>query len=113
MTTYPNIKLKPLNDTNFEVLEDCYVLDFDFTIAAGSVTDLTTGLRGLWWLIPPHGASKSASIVHDFLIRNDYERDYADCIFLFYLLKAVPKWQAYLMFWSIQNFTKIRNKIEK
>ena len=112
MTIFPDIRLKTLSDTNFEVSEDCYVPAFDFTVRAGAVTDLTTGVRAIWGLIPPHGASKSASIVHDFLIRSGETRDYSDCVFLYLLLQTVPKWEAYLMFFGIRVFTKIRDKKE-
>lgn len=112
MTVFPDIKLKTLDSFNFEVIEDCYVTAFDFTVRAGAVTDLTTGVRAVWGLIPPHGASKSASIVHDFLIRSGESRDCADCVFLYLLLETVPKWQAYAMFAAIRLFTGIRNKKE-
>lgn len=113
MTIYPNIKLRPLSDTNFEVVEDCYVTVFEFTIQKGAITDLTSAPRWLWWLIPPHGATKKASIVHDYMIRNDVHSVEADSIYLLLLLlEDIPKWQAFLMYFSIQIFKKQRIKHE-
>jgi hypothetical protein len=115
MTTYPTFRIEtiPLKPFEYVVLEDCLVPELGITVIAGSYTNLTTVPRLFWSIIPPHGATKEPSIVHDFLIRSENSRNLADTHFLFLLLEAVPKWQAYLMFWSIQTFTKIRNKIEQ
>lgn len=115
MTYYPDIRLKPLNDLNFEVVEDCFVDEFGFVISAGSINDLASVPRWLWWLIPPHGDAKRASVVHDFLMRSPTPspspigrggKAYADAVFYCLLKKDVPHWQAVVMFLAVVWFRK-------
>lgn len=113
MTVFPEILIAPREDHNFEICEDCLVEPFGVVIKKGSVTDLTSSPRWLWWLIPPHGDSKRASILHDYMIRDGgYDAREADEIYLYFLLKFVPRWQALLMYVSISTFTKKRRKHE-
>jgi hypothetical protein len=105
MTTYPDIRLRPLDDLNFEVVEDCFVNEFGLIITKGSINDLASVPRWLWWLIPPHGDAKRASVVHDFLMRsNRHKKQYADAVFYALLMAHVPKWQALIMFLSVVFF---------
>lgn len=107
MTEYPDIRLKPLDGLNFEVMEDCFVKEFSIIITKGSINDLASVPRWLWWLIPPHGDAKCASIVHDFLMRSGkYDKAYADGVFYILLMKAVNLWQALLMFLAVVFFKK-------
>lgn len=107
MTEYPNIMLIPKDDLNFEVAEDCFVREFSIIVTKGSINDLTSSPRWLWWLIPPHGCSKKASIVHDFLIRSGkYANAYAHGVFYVLLMKDVKRWQAVLMFLAVVFFKK-------
>jgi hypothetical protein len=115
MTTFPIIRLEtiPLNPFEYVVLEDCFVPELGITVTAGAYTNLTTVPRIFWSIIPPHGATKEPSIVHDYLIRSGQSKNYADRCFLYLLLQAVPEWQAIAMFLAIRIFKKIRNRIEK
>lgn len=107
MTYYPDIRLRPLNDLNFEVVEDCFVDEFGLIIPKGSINDLASVPRWLWWLIPPHGDAKRASVVHDYLMRsNQHKKEYADAVFYCLLKKDVAHWQALLMFLSVLLFRK-------
>ena len=112
MTKYPEIKLIPDDNDNFIVAEDCYVSEFNFIIIKGSVTDLTSVPRWLWWLIPPHGKTKRASILHDYLIRNGKDRTYSDIVYLYFLIKEVGFGQAIVMYLAINIFKKARKRHE-
>lgn len=113
MTRYPEIKLIPDDNDNFIIAEDCYVSEFNFLITKGAITDLTSIPRFLWWAIPPNGNAKKASIVHDFLVRNGEDKDYADSVYFYFLTKDVPKWQYICIILGIRLFPKMRNKYEK
>lgn len=107
MTFYPHIRLEPLSDLDFEVVEDCFVGDFSIIITKGSINDLASVPRWLWWLIPPHGNAKKASIVHDYIMRSGkYPKAYADAVFYFLLKKDVKHWQALTMFLSVVFFKR-------
>jgi hypothetical protein len=112
MTIYPNILLKTLSSFDFEVAEDSLVQQFDIVVKKGSITNLTSPPRWLWWLIPPHGDSKFASIVHDYLIRSGYNQIYADTVFLFLLRTSVATWQAHIMYFGITLFPRLRAKYQ-
>lgn len=113
MTNYPEIKLEPIDNDKFVIVEDCFVKEFHIVITKGSITDLTSIPRFLWWAIPPNVNAKKASIVHDFLIRSGQDHDYADAIYFYFLLKEVPKWQYICIILGIRLFPKMRNKYEK
>lgn len=107
MTEYPKIKLEPREGLNFEVVEDCFVREFQLIITKGSINDLTSSPKWLWWVIPPHGDSKKASIVHDFLMRSGkYSKAYADAVFYVLLKKDVRHWQALTMFLAVVFFKR-------
>jgi hypothetical protein len=119
MTHYPDIRLRPLDDLNFEVVEDCFVDEFGLIITKGSINDLASVPRWLWWLIPPHGDAKRASVVHDFLMRasapfgsaqgppnGNQQKAYADAVFYCLLKKDVPHWQAVVMFLAVVWFRR-------
>jgi hypothetical protein len=112
MTFYPYIKLIPTDNDEFVVEEDCFVREFDIIITKGSITDLTSVPRWLWWVIPPHGKTKKASILHDYLIRSGKERTYSDVVYLYFLIKEVGFSQAIVMYLAINIFKKLRKKHE-
>lgn len=75
------------------------------TIPAGYTSDFASVPRLLWWLIPPHGMSAEASIIHDFLYDNRIgNRDDVDMFFFACLLEVVPIWQAKLMYRIVRTF---------
>jgi hypothetical protein len=113
MTHYPHIILRPISGFNFEVVVDCRVDELDITIIAGSVTNLTSAPRFFWWLIPPHGDTKAASIVHDYMIRSGHNSVLADCVFLYLLRLSVASWQAHIMYFCITFFQKYRKIVER
>lgn len=99
--------MKTDNDLNFQVSEDCIVEEFCLIITKGSINDLASVPRWLWWLIPPHGDAKKASVVHDFLMRNsNYKKAYADAVYYCLLKRDVPHWQAVIMFLAVVWFRK-------
>jgi hypothetical protein len=114
MTVYPTFRLETnlLKPYQYIVLEDCFVAGLGITVKAGTYTNLTTVPRLFWSIIPPHGATKEPSIVHDYLIRSGVSKQLADTFFLYLLLLSVSEWQAVTMFLSIRIFKRVRNKLE-
>lgn len=68
--------------------------EYVISVPAGFETDLTSSPRLLWPILPPHGKSAKAAILHDYLLsKSTYEitgkglsRQQADRIFLIALL---------------------------
>lgn len=64
--------------------------EYVISVPAGFETDLTSSPRLLWPLVPPHGKSAKAAILHDYLLSkctyentgNGLSRSRADQIFL-------------------------------
>lgn len=71
-------------------------------IPAGYVSDFASVPQVLWWLIPPHGRTAPACIVHDYLYEHkpvNATRKQVD-VFWLRLLKqsGVPTWQVWTMY---------------
>lgn len=113
MTIYPDIVLKPIDNDNFVIVEDCFVPEFSVIATKGAITDLTSSPWWLQWLIPSNGKAKKASIIHDYLVRYNNDRDYADSVYFYLLCKSVPSWQVILILIGLRVSPKIRNKYEK
>lgn len=132
MTTFPTIAVTKINEgfNLYAVYEDCYVSAI-VTIPKGFVTDLASIPRSLWSILPPHGASFSASVLHDYyytvhpmemwqLQHPDYfdkpysqaeERKVADQIFYDNLIAAgISKLQAKTMYAAVRLFGSYRFK---
>ncbi|TAF48661.1 MAG: DUF1353 domain-containing protein [Runella slithyformis] len=62
----------------------------------------------LWWLIPPHGVTSSACIVHDYLYENKLQgvsRKEVDEFWLGLLKSSGARsWQIYLMYYYVRAF---------
>lgn len=77
ITYWPDIILKPIDGENFEVWDYCYVDGRFFNdgnvriIPKGFVTDLSSIPKIFRSLISTSGKTKRASVVHDYLIRNE------------------------------------------
>ena len=75
-------------------------------VPGGFVTDFASVPRLLWPLCPPHGYSKKAAVVHDFLYtQDDCARVIADAVFLTALRDCgVPWWRRSLMYAAVRCF---------
>lgn len=104
MTQYPDIRVRKFPSGKidwWEVTEDCEVTNITgekFIIEAGYISNFASVPRVFWSIIPPHGRSANASIVHDYMYEHvmDY-RLLVDFFFFRNLLNDVPEWQAVLM----------------
>jgi hypothetical protein len=105
MTIYPEIRITKSDILDWQVTEDCLLIKYNITIKKGFITDLVSSTRLFWFIIPPHGLSSNASIVHDYIWRNSiFSRKQCDKIFLELLIESVPKWQAYIMYIVVRAF---------
>ncbi len=79
----------------------------EITIPPGYTSDFASVPRILWVLIPPHGRSAEASVVHDYLYDNRIgTRLDADLLFFRDLSPVVPSWQSLVMFLSVRLFAR-------
>ena len=79
----------------------------EITIPVGYASDFASVPRVLWVLIPPHGRSAVASVVHDYLYDNRIgTRLDADLLFFRDLNPVVPSWQSLVMFLSVRLFAQ-------
>lgn len=73
--------IKPVNSsmTRFLTVGDLRVAVDSrlIRVPSGFKTDFATVPKILRWLIPPMGKYSWAAVVHDFLLVNGYDRDYA------------------------------------
>jgi hypothetical protein len=105
MTLYPEIRIQKSEKLDWQVIEDCLLIEYNVIIKKGFKTDLVSSTRLFWFIIPPHGLSSNASIVHDYIWRSSlFSRKQCDKIFLELLIKSVPKWQAYIMYIVVRAF---------
>lgn len=100
------IKLSPVNDTCWEVLED-YVYEGRYeswTVPAGLITDLASVPKFLWAFIGPYGSHLRAALVHDYLwsLARKGEFSYADAngIFRRILRESGVSPSQYWLMWS-------------
>lgn len=116
LTQYPNILLlKPLATKNdwwqvaVPVRVKCDLHPYGrFIIPAGFYSDFASAPQCFWWLIPPHGLSAMACVVHDYMYEHrkfNYSRLEAD-VFWYNLMvqSGVPRWQRRLMFAYVRVF---------
>ena len=83
----------------------------DVIIPKGFVTDLASVPRIFWPIVPPYGKHLEASILHDFLCRNEWARAKADREFLHAMKKAgVKRWRRMLMFWAVRAWAIVTGK---
>jgi hypothetical protein len=111
MTIYPEIKLKKVKKLDWQVTENCLLNQYGIIINEGFQTDLVSSPRLLWFIIPPHGLSVNAAVVHDFLSRNKIvKRKVCDDIF-FELLKetTLRPWQCWAMYLFVRLFGWLKN----
>jgi hypothetical protein len=111
MTVYPEIRLKKVEKLNWQVTENCLLNQYGIIINEGFQTDLVSSPRLLWFIIPPHGVSVNAAVVHDFLSRNKIvKRKVCDDIF-FELLKETQlrSWQCLAMYLFVRAFGWLKN----
>lgn len=75
-------------------------------VPAGTVTDLASVPRLLWFIFPPHGRYAKAAIVHDWLYANGIgTKAEADLIFLEAMeVLGVPRTRRRLMYWAVHFF---------
>lgn len=105
MTLYPEIRIQKSEKLDWQVIEDCLLIEYNVIIKKGFKTDLVSSTRLFWFIIPPHGLSSNPSIVHDYIWRSSlFSRKQCDKIFLELLIKSVPKWQAYIMYAVVRAF---------
>lgn len=76
-------------------------------IPEGYASDFASIPRIFWTLIPPHGRTAEASVLHDYLYdtRTGSRLD-ADLLFYRCIEPVVPKWQSLMMFLSVRLFGK-------
>jgi len=115
MTIYPEILLKKVEKLNWQVIEDCLLIEYNVLIRKGFKTDLVSSTRLFWFVVPPHGNACNAAIVHDYIWRKSlFSRNYCDKIFLELLrLSDIPGWQSYLMWIVVRAFGWMKNNKEK
>lgn len=77
-------------------------------VEKGFITDFASTPRGLWWLLPPTGKYGKASVIHDYLYKNEVQgvtKDIADKIFLEAMeVLKVPKWKRQIMYQAVKVF---------
>lgn len=120
MTNWPEIILKTDRGSNFSLTESCKVIyippgcfsSYTIIIPQGFQTDLSSIPKWFRWAISPSGKTKSASVVHDYLIRrNRYKEKFTDQIFRYLLLESGCKpIQAGIMYYSLRvaSFLRLR-----
>jgi hypothetical protein len=111
MTIYPEILLKKSEKLDWQVTEDCLLIEYNIIIKKGFKTDLVSSPRIFWFIIPPHGLSVNAAIVHDFFWRNRLlSRKNCDEIF-FKLLKktTLSSLQCWVMYLFVRVFGWLKN----
>ncbi len=79
---------------------------FQVRVPKGFVSDYATIPRFLWSIFPPHGYSRKAAVVHDFLYTcPDCPRVIADAVFLSAMRECgVPPWRRGLMYAAVRLF---------
>ncbi|MCP1384461.1 DUF1353 domain-containing protein [Runella salmonicolor] len=110
ITTYPNILLKKCADgkadwweVTVRVKVRCELSPMGrIFIPDGFVSDFASTPRAFWWLVPPHGRTANACIVHDYLYEKKPLKASRKEVDLFWreLLKQcnVPAWQVWIMY---------------
>ncbi|WP_162794178.1 DUF1353 domain-containing protein [Runella rosea] len=115
-TRYPEILLKKHNSGKsdwWEVVQPvrvrCSLNDYGrFMIPAGYVSDFASVPQLFFWLIPPHGRTANACVVHDYLYEHKPVKATRREVDLFWreLLKQcnVPAWQVWIMYGYVRAF---------
>lgn len=95
-------------------------ISVDIKIKKGYSSNFASVPRALWAIIPPHGRSAPAAIVHDYLYehmrhedkdKNRTVRYVHDSVFLFILLcSKLPMWQCVLMYYYVRAFGWVKFK---
>lgn len=112
MTIYPEIRLKKVENLDWQVTENCLLNKYGgIMINKGFQTDLVSSPRLLWFIIPPHGLSVNAAVVHDFLSRNKIvKRKLCDDIFFELLQETTLRpWQCWAMYLFVRIFGWLKN----
>lgn len=126
ITRYPDIRLRKYQggkadwwEVTDRVRVVCKLHRYGrFIIEVGFISDFASALQLLWWLIPPHGRTAMACIVHDYLYEKNpvnATRREVDRFWLELLKKSgVPKWQVWLMYYYVRalgwyNWKKYRD----
>lgn len=115
-TRYPEILLKKHNNGKadwWEVVEPvrvrCPLNDYGrFVIHAGYTTDFASVPQLFWWLVPPHGRTANACVVHDYLYehkpvkasRKEVDRFWRELL----RESGVKPWQVWLMYGYVRAF---------
>lgn len=75
-------------------------------VPEGTVTDLASVPRVLWFIFPPHGKYAKAAIVHDYLYAQAIgTKAWADLVFLEAMeVLGVPRTRRRLMYWAVRLF---------
>ena len=99
--------LKPHVD-GWEVAHDCAfgLMEREWTIPEGRVTDLASVPRLFWIVFPPFGLYTVAAVIHDELYaRGETTRLFADRAFLaFMVLDGSYLWRAAIMYRMVRLF---------
>lgn len=86
----------------------------DILVIPGFETDLTTVPRWLRWLHNPAGPWHPASIIHDYMLFQGYDRDVADLLFLKALVALrVPAWRRFLLYRLGVRIATWRDRLRK
>ncbi len=110
MTNYPDIRLRKYQggkpdwwEVTDRVKVRCRLTPYGrILIPHGYTTDFASVPQMFWWLVPPHGKTSSACIVHDYLYEHKPVKATRKEVDLFWLdlLKnsGVKPWQVWLMY---------------
>lgn len=72
-------------------------------VPKGFVTDAATTPMFLWWLFPPDGPWKRASVIHDYMYRTGYSRIQCDAAFRHVMeVDEIPAWRRCAMFYAVR-----------
>lgn len=115
MTHYPQILIQKHNGKYdwWELADQVRVrcslapLTGRFIIPKGYTSDFASVPQLFWWLVPPHGVTATACIVHDYLyevkpFKHVTRREVDDYWLSLLRATTAPRWQIYLMYYYVR-----------
>lgn len=80
-------------------------------VPKGFITDGASVPRIFWWVASPGTDAFEAAVIHDWYLM--VQPSIADLMFFKYLLAyGVPKWRAYLLYWSVIIWFKFKRLLK-
>jgi len=106
-STHGRAKFKLLDSFRYEV--GCRHTGMIVIVPQGYVTDFATIPRLFWRILPPAGAYRFATVIHDYLCSSKLvSRQVADAVFLDAMVcLGVPWWKRTLVYSGVRTYAHI------